>query len=87
MYNDNYKGTLNVGILTLDLDSTCPTYSRCLFSNLSIYFLLRYSHIPICATYWQTWPRMKSLVYIFTVYSRYRKFAIEELLLTARELK
>ena len=30
---------------------------------------------------------LKSLLCIFTVYSRYRKFPIKELLLTARELK
>ena len=52
-------GNYNLQILIADLNSTWSNYSMYKNSNHYYYFLLRYSHIPICATYATigTWQR------------------------------
>ena len=50
LISNNYRIILNIGILTLDLNSTSPNCSRCFFSNYYYYLLLKYNYILICAT-------------------------------------
>ena len=60
-------GNHNLQILIADLNSTWSNYSMYKNSNHYYYFLLRYSHIPICATYATigTWQRHFGTSWIF----------------------
>ena len=42
---------LEYQIFISHLNSTWSNYSRCLISKQYNYFILRYRHIPMCATY------------------------------------